>query len=157
MVVFRFCCSGGKAADLAKVNSADLQAAIDKKAGVQEPQGFVSKMYNKCKDAALYGTSVDIHEVVEEDPFIAALHARAEKFDEHAEHSFGYLQVGAGYAAHIRPAGRRVSDAAALLAPLPGACMPAGRHAWCTCWLSMQLAPCKHTMARQKPASSLGW
>jgi hypothetical protein len=54
----------------------------------------MSRMYHKCKDAALYGTSVDIHEVVSEDPFIAALHARAEKFDEHAEHSFGYLQVG---------------------------------------------------------------
>lgn len=46
------------------------------------------------QDAALYGTSVDIHDIVEEDEFIAALHARAEKFDEHAEHAFGYLQVG---------------------------------------------------------------
>lgn len=147
MVVFRFCCSGAKAADLAKVNSADLQAAINEKAGVQEPQGFVSKMYHKCKDAALYGTSVDIHEVVQEDPFIAALHARAEKFDEHAEHSFGYLQVGAGY---TLPAGasrmqQRLLPCrarACLRGGMPGA--PAG-------------CPCKHTLARRKPASSLGW
>jgi sodium-dependent phosphate transporter len=48
----------------------------------------------KASKAALYGTSVDIHQTVEEDPMIAALHERAEKFDERAEHVFGYLQVG---------------------------------------------------------------
>lgn len=96
-------CSTSKHADLVSVNSTDLQAAIDKKTGVTEPKGFVNKWYNKAKDAALYGTTVDIHEVVEEDPFIAALHARAEKFDEHAEHSFGYLQVRAGLFSTERP------------------------------------------------------
>jgi hypothetical protein len=32
-------------------------------------------------------------QVVEEDEFIAAMHASAEKFDDRAEHTFGYLQV----------------------------------------------------------------
>jgi len=82
-----------KHSNLATVNSTDLETAVNTKIGAQVPQSFVGKWYNKAKDAALYGTSVDIHTVVEEDPFIAALHARAEKFDEHAEYSFGYLQV----------------------------------------------------------------
>jgi sodium-dependent phosphate transporter len=74
----------------------DLEKAVAEKAGVEgveEPKSIVGKYWNKAKTAALYGTTVDIHEVVEEDPFINALHARAEKFDEHAEHAFGYLQV----------------------------------------------------------------
>lgn len=74
----------------------DLEKAVADKAGVhapEEPKSIVGKYWNKAKTAALYGTTVDIHDVVEEDPFINALHARAEKFDEHAEHAFGYLQV----------------------------------------------------------------
>lgn len=51
--------------------------------------GIIAKWINKGKEAALYGTSVDIHEAVEEDEFLAALHARAEKFDVRAEHAFG--------------------------------------------------------------------
>eukprot|EP00775_Hariotina_reticulata_P012767 gene12767-12895_t len=59
----------------------------------QAPAKGFMKWFNKGKEAALYGTSVDIHEAVEEDEFLAALHARAEKFDVRAEHAFGYLQV----------------------------------------------------------------
>lgn len=58
--------------------------------------GVVAKFARKASKAMLYGTSVDIHQTVEEDPIIAAMHARAEKFDERAEHVFGYLQVGGG-------------------------------------------------------------
>lgn len=54
---------------------------------------WAGKLARQASRAALYGTSVDIHQVVEEDPFINALHARAEKFDASAEHAFGYLQV----------------------------------------------------------------
>eukprot|EP00879_Flechtneria_rotunda_P006676 GHRR01007016.1.p1 GENE.GHRR01007016.1~~GHRR01007016.1.p1 ORF type:complete len:614 (+),score=157.23 GHRR01007016.1:344-2185(+) len=57
------------------------------------PSVFLGKLGRSMGKAALYGTSVDIHQVVEEDEFISALHARAEKFDERAEHIFGYLQV----------------------------------------------------------------
>jgi hypothetical protein len=32
-------------------------------------------------------------QVVDEDPLISAMHARAEKFCDEAEHAFGYLQV----------------------------------------------------------------
>eukprot|EP00775_Hariotina_reticulata_P012768 gene12768-12896_t len=66
----------------------DMQAGVD-----AAPARGLKKWMSKAKDAALYGTSVDIHQAVEEDEFIAALHARAEQFDSHAEHTFGYLQV----------------------------------------------------------------
>jgi sodium-dependent phosphate transporter len=36
---------------------------------------------------------VDIHQIVDEDPIIGAMHERAEKFDHRVEHTFGYLQV----------------------------------------------------------------
>jgi solute carrier family 20 (sodium-dependent phosphate transporter) len=39
------------------------------------------------------GTNYDIHAVVETDPIVAALHARAEKFDPRIEVVFSYLQV----------------------------------------------------------------
>ncbi len=41
----------------------------------------------------LYGTSVDIHHIVEEDEVIAAIHRNAEVFDPKAEFAFQYLQV----------------------------------------------------------------
>ena len=40
-----------------------------------------------------YGTKVDIHDVVEEDPVVAAIHAHAEQFDPKTEYAFSYLQV----------------------------------------------------------------
>ncbi|KAJ9518990.1 hypothetical protein QJQ45_026329 [Haematococcus lacustris] len=40
-----------------------------------------------------HGTSVDIHEVVEEDELVAALHRNAEVFDPKVEYAFQYLQV----------------------------------------------------------------
>lgn len=40
-----------------------------------------------------YGTQVDIHEVVQEDPIIAAIHANAEVFSPKVEFAFSYLQV----------------------------------------------------------------
>lgn len=70
-----------------------MERAVNSAEGTPEPTTMLGRWYGKAKTAALYGTSVDIHEVVEEDAYIAALHARAEKFDEHAEHTFGYLQV----------------------------------------------------------------
>lgn len=54
-----------------------------------------TKFMKRCKNAAVHGTTVDIHDVVEEDELIAAMHERAEKFDPQAELVFGYLQVGA--------------------------------------------------------------
>lgn len=35
-----------------------------------------------------------MHFIVEEDEYVAELHARAEKFDPQAERTFAYLQVG---------------------------------------------------------------
>lgn len=58
-----------------------------------EHEAWVSRMFGKAKDAALYGVSYDIHKVVEEDATVAAIHAHAEKFDPATERVFGYLQV----------------------------------------------------------------
>uniref|UniRef100_A0A383WKG4 Phosphate transporter n=1 Tax=Tetradesmus obliquus TaxID=3088 RepID=A0A383WKG4_TETOB len=78
------------AIDVSKLDGAsdDLEQQPD-----YEPTTWMGRMTKKASKAALYGTSVDIHQTVEDDPMIAALHERAEKFDERAEHVFGYLQV----------------------------------------------------------------
>lgn len=78
------------AIDVSKLDGAsdDLEQQPDSK-----PTTWMGRMTKKASKAALYGTSVDIHQTVEDDPMIAALHERAEKFDERAEHVFGYLQV----------------------------------------------------------------
>lgn len=57
------------------------------KDGVQNAAGKVLRLLT-------YGTKVDIHEVVEEDPIIAAIHANAEVFSPKVEFAFSYLQVG---------------------------------------------------------------
>lgn len=49
--------------------------------------------YKSTKKALLHGTTVDIFEVVEEDPIVSAIHSRAEVFDPKAEYAFQYLQV----------------------------------------------------------------
>jgi hypothetical protein len=53
-------------------------------------------MYQKAKTAALYGTSYNIHAIVDTDATVHAIHAGAEKFEERVEFAFGYLQVGGG-------------------------------------------------------------
>jgi phosphate/sulfate permease len=47
----------------------------------------------KAKHQLSKGTNYDIHAVVETDPIVAAMHARAEKFDPRIEVVFSYLQV----------------------------------------------------------------
>ncbi|KAL6759001.1 phosphate transporter family-domain-containing protein [Haematococcus lacustris] len=54
--------------------------------------GTLSNVWNKTKKALLHGTSVDVHEVVEDDPLVAAIHANAEHFDPRVEFTFSYLQ-----------------------------------------------------------------
>lgn len=44
-----------------------------------------------CADTCCF---VLLLQVVEQDQYVAELHARAEKFDAQAERTFGYLQVG---------------------------------------------------------------
>ncbi|WIA36374.1 hypothetical protein OEZ86_007690 [Tetradesmus obliquus] len=69
----------------------DLALAKD---GAEPPSSNpFMRLFRSASRAALYGTSVDVHQVVVEDEYIAALHARAEKFDPQAERTFGYLQV----------------------------------------------------------------
>jgi hypothetical protein len=45
------------------------------------------------KKMALHGVSVDIHDIVETDDLVAAIHKDAEVFPEKAEQVFAYLQV----------------------------------------------------------------
>jgi hypothetical protein len=54
-----------------------------------KPEGIIGKMTY----ALTYGTSVDVHQVVEEDEMVAAIHENAEVFDPKAEQAFAYLQV----------------------------------------------------------------
>jgi phosphate/sulfate permease len=53
----------------------------------------LQQYYIKVKTQLAKGTNYDIHAVVETDPLVHALHARAEKFDPRVEVVFSYLQV----------------------------------------------------------------
>jgi phosphate/sulfate permease len=55
----------------------------------ERPNDIIGKMAY----ALSYGTSVDVHSVVEEDEMVAAIHQNAEVFDPKAEQAFAYLQV----------------------------------------------------------------
>ncbi len=46
-----------------------------------------------AKKAAMHGVEVNVHDIVEEDELVAAIHAHAEVFDEKAETVFSYMQV----------------------------------------------------------------
>jgi hypothetical protein len=50
-------------------------------------------LWEKVTYVFTYGLKVDIHDVVEEDPVVAAIHAHAERFDPKTEYAFSYLQV----------------------------------------------------------------
>lgn len=56
----------------------------------------VSFYLSKAKKAALHGVSADMDSIIDEDPLVAAIHARAEVFDEKAEAVFSYMQVFSG-------------------------------------------------------------
>lgn len=49
--------------------------------------------YQKIWFICSYGTRVDIHDAVEEDPVVSHIHANAEVFDAKTEYAFSYLQV----------------------------------------------------------------
>jgi len=59
----------------------------------EQPKSFVQRSFVATRNALMRGMEYDIHQVVETDPTIAALHERAEKFDPQVEFVFGYLQV----------------------------------------------------------------
>jgi hypothetical protein len=86
-----YLCTHSSTIDVSKLD--DGSCDVEPVPGAAEPTSWIGRMTKKASKAALYGTSVDIHQTVEDDPMIAALHERAEKFDERAEHVFGYLQV----------------------------------------------------------------
>lgn len=72
--------------------------------GVDEPEeavdavdavesGLVKTYSQKFMKAIMHGTSYDIHEHIEEDELVAAMHKSAEVFDPKAEYIFSFLQV----------------------------------------------------------------
>ncbi|KAJ9532650.1 hypothetical protein QJQ45_010711 [Haematococcus lacustris] len=84
------------AADAEKgAEKAAKQAEVAMVVDPNEPKWKTSlrNTYRKAVEAATHGTSVDIHEIVEEDELVGALHANAEVFDPKVEYAFQYLQV----------------------------------------------------------------
>ncbi|KAG2452635.1 hypothetical protein HYH02_002869 [Chlamydomonas schloesseri] len=78
--------SGGSAGALVAAGTAPLLGTDGKRSGI-------GAWAERLRKAAMYGLEVDIHQVVDEDPLVAAIHAGAEEFDGRAEYVFSYLQV----------------------------------------------------------------
>ncbi|KXZ44981.1 hypothetical protein GPECTOR_60g759 [Gonium pectorale] len=51
------------------------------------------KVLGWMRKAALHGVEVDIHQIVRDDPIVAAIHRNAEVFEPRAEYVFSFLQV----------------------------------------------------------------
>jgi hypothetical protein len=102
-------------------------AVTDAALPMTRPTDFIGKVTY----ALTYGTSVDIHQAVEEDEMVAAIHQNAEVFDPKAEQAFAYLQVGAvavavaGLVGGMPCAGGRQEEAA--LGARPGGEAPSWR------------------------------
>lgn len=85
-------CSDGK-----RIPTAAQQKELDdiespKKIEEGAPEGHQSVL-GKAKTAALYGTSYNIHAIIDTDAAVHKIHAGAEVFEERVEFAFGYLQV----------------------------------------------------------------
>jgi solute carrier family 20 (sodium-dependent phosphate transporter) len=76
-------------------NNATVHQAPNFSADAEKEEGKhgLALYLGKAKTQLAKGTNYDIHAVVETDPIVAALHARAEKFDPRIEVVFSYLQV----------------------------------------------------------------
>jgi phosphate/sulfate permease len=82
-------------ANNATVHQGPTGAANNFSADAEKEEGKtgLALYLGKAKTQLAKGTNYDIHAVVETDPIVAALHARAEKFDPRIEVVFSYLQV----------------------------------------------------------------
>ncbi|EFJ43878.1 hypothetical protein VOLCADRAFT_76547 [Volvox carteri f. nagariensis] len=72
--------------------AAKAKAKEDEADRTESGSKFLRAM-SSIKKAAMHGMEVDIHQIVEEDPIVAAIHENAEVFDPKAEFAFSYLQV----------------------------------------------------------------
>ena len=109
-----------------------------------------------AKKAALHGVTADIHEIVETDEVVAAIHANAEVFDPKAEAVFSYMQAresrqlilheaslwnpsfpyfvcGAERLAMMRQAERIHASRARRSSPLSALSSPTAPARWATC------------------------
>ncbi|GLI65531.1 hypothetical protein VaNZ11_009086 [Volvox africanus] len=73
--------------------AAKAKAKEEEEADINENGSKFLKAMSSLKRAAMHGMEVDIHQIVEEDPIVAAIHENAEVFDPKAEYAFSYLQV----------------------------------------------------------------
>jgi sodium-dependent phosphate transporter len=64
-----------------------------KKPGDEAAPEAHQSVLSKAKTAALYGTSYNIHAIIDTDAAVHKIHAGAEVFEERVEFAFGYLQV----------------------------------------------------------------
>ncbi|KAJ9508203.1 hypothetical protein QJQ45_021537 [Haematococcus lacustris] len=106
------------------------------------------QVWNKTKKAILHGTSVDVHEVVEDDPLVAAIHANAEHFDPKVEYTFSYLQVFSAICVVFAHGAGEVGYMAGPMATVWQAYTECGaeRHC-CTIASPLLLLPLWHTAA----------
>lgn len=56
-------------------------------------ESWQKRWWRKAVAVSTRGVTYDIHDQIEEDPVVAAIHAHAEKFAPSVEFAFGYLQV----------------------------------------------------------------
>lgn len=56
-------------------------------------ESWQKRWWKKAVEVSTRGVTCDIHDRIEEDPVVAAIHAHAEKFSPSVEFAFGYLQV----------------------------------------------------------------
>ncbi|KAG2490083.1 hypothetical protein HYH03_011389 [Edaphochlamys debaryana] len=78
---------------LADEEEARSKAKAQEEERIEQSDSKMLKAFTSLKRAAMHGLEVDVHQVVEEDPIVAAIHQNAEVFDPKAEYAFSYLQV----------------------------------------------------------------
>jgi len=61
--------------------------------GMEKRKAQLSQLFGMAQKAAMHGMEVNIHDIVETDPLVEAIHKNAEIFDEKAERVFAYMQV----------------------------------------------------------------
>ena len=96
--------AGVTAADLEKAGAASLapgtggaQDVLSRMTGKEIAtdiaESWQKRWWRKAVAVSTRGVTTDIHDQIEDDPIVAAMHAHAEKFAPSVEFAFGYLQV----------------------------------------------------------------
>ena len=70
-----------------------LGRMTNKEIATELAESWQKRWWRKAVEVSTRGMTYDIHDQIEEDPIVAAIHAHAEKFSPSVEFAFGYLQV----------------------------------------------------------------